>query len=180
MASDYGLNFGFRRSDESVRTSEGRFKTPTTGAALLIGTAVQIDPATPGYLKVCAAAAPIVPGVAGVLVQEESHWGSIYGQEVSLYDSFNLGVAKLNQLSVITTGAGTKVWFRNGVGSTRADGRVIPAVTIWDTATNTPAVGDSLGWDGTKWAKTATAAAQWMTITYLNTTSGLVEAVFTK
>src|SRR6187551_616330 len=28
MASDYRLNFGFRRSDESMATREGRFKTP--------------------------------------------------------------------------------------------------------------------------------------------------------
>jgi hypothetical protein len=180
MASDYGLNFGFRRSDESVRTSEGRFKTPATGALLLIGTAVQIDPATPGYLKVCAAASPLVPGYAGILVQEEVHWGSIYTQDVHLFDSYNLGTAKLNTLSVVSTGAGTKVWFRNTVGSTRADGRVVPTVTIWDTVTNAPAVGDSLGWDGVKWAKTASAAAQWMTITAISVATGYVEGVFTK
>jgi hypothetical protein len=180
MASDYGLNFGFRRSDESVRVSEGRFKTPVTGSALLIGTAVQIDPATPGYLKACAAATPLVPGFAGILVQEEVHWGSIYGQDPSLYDSYNLGVAKLNTLSVVSTGAGTKVWFRNTTGSTRADGRVVPTVAIWDATTNTPVVGDALGWTGTLWQKTATAAAQWMTITYLNATSGLVEGVLIK
>ncbi len=109
MASEYGLNFGFRRSDESVRVSEGRFKTPATGAALLIGTAVQIDPANEGYLKPCAANAALVPGVAGILVQEEAHFGSIYGQDVSLYDSFNLGTAKLNQLSVVSTGRRMKV-----------------------------------------------------------------------
>ena len=37
MASDYGLHFGFRRSDETLRVSEGRFRTPVTGTALLIG-----------------------------------------------------------------------------------------------------------------------------------------------
>lgn len=180
MASDYGLNFGFRRSDETVRVSEGRFKTPVAGAALLLGTAVQIDPAAPGFLKACAAAAPLVPGYAGILLQEELMFGSIYGQDVNLLDSFSYGVAKKNTLSVVTTGAGTKVWFQNTAAQTRADGRSISAVTIWDTTTNAPVVGDALGWTGTLWAKTATAAAQWLTITAINTTTGYVEGVFLK
>jgi hypothetical protein len=178
MASDYGLNFGFRRSDESVRVSEGRFRTPATGSPLLIGTAVQIDPANAGFVKPCAASAPIVPGVAGILVQEEAHWGSIYGQDVSLYDSYNLGVAKLNCLSVITTGAGTKVWFRNTTGATRADGRVTPSVTIVNTAS--VSLGDSLGWNGTVWAKVTDLTTAWMTVTFINSSSGLVEGVLTK
>jgi len=178
MASDYGLNFGFRRSDESVRVSEGRFKTPATGSALLIGTAVQVDPSSTGYLKVCASAAPIVPGFAGILVQEEAHWGSIYAADVANHDSYNLGVAKLNQLSVITTGAGTKVWFKNTTGSTRADGRVVPTVTIW-TPTGV-AVGDSLGWNGTTWVKVTDLTTAWMTVTAVNTATAYVEGVLTK
>lgn len=176
MASDYGLNFGFRRSDESVRVSEGRFKTPASGAALLLGTAVQIDPATPGYLKACASAAPLVTGFSGLLVQEEIHLPSIYDPQY--LDSFSLGVAKKDRLSVVTSGAGTKVWFRNGGASTRADGRSVSAVTIWTTGTT--AVGDYLGWTGTAWAVTTTAAAQWMIVTNVNLTAGYVEAVLTK
>jgi hypothetical protein len=178
MASDYGLNFGFRRSDESYRSSEGRFKTPATGSALLIGTAVQIDPAAPGFVKACAASAPIVPGVAGLLVQEESHWGSIYGQPVSTYDSYNLGVAKLNQLSVISTGAGVKVWFKNTTGATRVDGRITPTVNIWTTTG--VALGDSLGWNGTTWAKVTDLTTAWMTVTAVNTAAGYVEGVLLK
>lgn len=178
MASDYGLNFGFRRSDESVRVSEGRFKTPATGAALLIGTAVQIDPAKPGYLIACAANAPIVPGVAGLLVQEEIMVGSIYGQDTSLYDSFNLGIAKPDRLSVVSTGAGTKVWFKNGTAQTRVDGRAISAVTICDLTG--AGLGDTLGWDGTKWVKTTTAAAAWMTVTAISIPNGYVEGVLLK
>lgn len=180
MASEYGLNFGFRRSDESVRVSEGRFRTPVTGNALLIGTAVKIDPANPGYLVTCAANDPLVPGVAGLLVQEENFYGSIYAQDQNLLDSFGFGVAKKGLLSVVTTGAGTKVWFKNTTGQTRADGRTVSAVTIWDATTGTPALGDSLGWNGTVWAKTATAAAQWMTITSINAANGYVEGVLTK
>jgi hypothetical protein len=73
-----------------------------------------------------------------------------------------------------------KCWFRNTVGSTRADGRVVPTVTIWDATTGAPLVGDYLGWTGTVWQKTAAAAAQWMTITAINTASGYVEGVFLK
>ena len=102
MASDYGLNFGFRRSDESMATREGRFKTPAAGDPLLIGTAVEIDPATPGYLKASAAAAAAVSGLRGILVQEESHLGSIFalgqgGAEFGGHDSLDLGVAKLER-----------------------------------------------------------------------------------
>lgn len=178
MASDYGLNFGFRRSDESVRVSEGRFKTPVAGSALLIGTAVQIDPATPGYLKTCAASAPIVPGVAGLLVQEEAHWGSIYGQAIDTYDSTNLGIAKKNQLSVINTGAGVKVWFKNTTGQTRADGRVTSSVTM--ATTTGVALGDSMGWDGTKWIKVTDLTTAWMTVTAINAAGGYFEGVLVK
>lgn len=178
MASDYGLNFGFRRSDESYRSSEGRFRTPATGAALLIGTAVQIDPNNAGMLMVCPANAPIVPGAAGLLVQEESHWGSIYGPDVALHDSFSLGVAKKNQLSVLSTGAGVKVWFKNSTAQNRVDGRSISAVTIVDLSGAN--LGDNLGWDGSKWVKTTTASAAWMTITSISTGSAYVEGVLLK
>jgi hypothetical protein len=178
MASDYGLNFGFRRSDESVRVSEGRFRTPITGSALLIGTAVQIDPANPGFLVACAANAPIVPGAAGILVQEEQMFGSVYSQPPALFDSFSLGVAKKNTLSVLSTGAGTKVWLKNSTAQTRADGRSISAVTICDLTG--AALGDTLGWDGAKWVKTTTASAAWMTVTSISTTTGYVEGVLLK
>ncbi len=178
MASDYGLNFGFRRSDESYRSSEGRFRTPATGAALLIGTAVQIDSANPGFMKVCAANAPIVPGVAGLLVQEDAHIASIYGQPVSTYDSFNLGLAKKNTLAIISTGAGVKVWFKNTAAQNRIDLRQTPAVTM-ATLTGV-ALGDTLGWDGSKWVKTTDANAAWMTVTDVRVSAGYVEGVLLK
>lgn len=178
MASDYGLNFGFRRSDESVRVSEGRFRTPATGNALLLGTAVQIDPANAGYLIPCAANAPIVPGVAGLLVQEEIMFGSIYGPDTSLLDSYSFGVAKKNTLSVVSTGAGTKVWFKNGAAQNRVDGRSISAVTICDTTGAN--LGDTMGWDGSKWVKTTTASAAWMTVTSVNTSTNYFEGVLLK
>jgi len=176
MASDYGPNFGFRRSDESVRVSEGRFRTPATGSPLLMGTAVGIDPAAPGFLRVLDADAPLVPGVNGILLQEEVHIRGVY--DLDLVDSFSLSVAKKNTLSVVTTGGGTKVWFKNGGAQTRIDGRVISAVTILVTAGL--GLGDSLGWNGTAWAKTANADAQWMTVTALDVAGGYCEAVLVR
>jgi hypothetical protein len=159
MASDYGLNFGFRRSDESMATREGRFKTPASGTALLLGTAVELDAATPGYLKQCAAAAPPQTGLRGLLVQEESHLiGSVFQAAPGLgHDSYDLGTAKKDQLSVMWAGVGTKA-----------------AVTLLDLTG--VAVGNKLGWDGAKWIKDATNG--WMTVTLI---SGLTycEAVVT-
>ena len=175
MASDYGLNFGFRRSDESMRTSEGRFKTPV-GSALKLGTAVEIDPASPGYLKQSATNATPVPGKSGLLLQEENHIRGTY--DVMGYDSYDNGIAKADTLSVITFGAGVKVWYKNTAGSTRADGRVISAVTMFTAAGL--AVGERLGWDGTKWVESdGSTIPHWFVITSVDVAGGYVEAVLT-
>lgn len=177
MASDYGLNFGFRVSDETRRSSNGRVRTPV-GSALLLGTAVEVDPAAPGYLRVAGNAAKPRTGTCGLLVQEEIWDRPLYGQQV--LDSFSLGVALPNRLSVITNGPGTKVWFKNTPGQTRADGRVIAATTMFATAS--VAVGRGLAWDGTKWVDVAdpTAATSFMEVSYYNASAGLVEAYLTK
>lgn len=167
MASDYGLNFGFRRSDESMATREGRFKTPTTGDRLKQGVAVEIDPANPGYLKVSAAGAVPVTGLRGLLVQEESHLGSVFEPAPYLgHDSIDLGTCKKDQLSVMWAGVGTKVWFKNTAAYARGD-RSKAAVQMVDLTG--VAVGDSLGWDGTKWVEAATAGAAWLTVTLVST-----------
>lgn len=170
MASDYGLNFGFRRSDESMAIREGRFKTPV-GSALRIGTAVEIDPATPGYLKQSAAATTPLPGVHGLLVQEDSHLRSIY--DAPDWDSFDLGIAKANALSTIWAGAGTKVWYRNTAGATRIDGRVISSVAI--VVMTAVVVGDALTWNGTAWTRSADGSNAWLRVTA--TSTDYVEAV---
>lgn len=178
MASDYGRNFGFRRSDESVAVREGRFKTPAGGSALLLGTVVSIDTASPGYLKQAVASAPIVPGFTGILVQEEIWDRSIY--EAQRVDSFSLGIAKPNRLAAIWTGAGTKFWLHNTGSQTRADGRSISAVTMF-TATSV-AVGRGLAWDGTYWVDVAspTATTAIATVTYYDSTNGRLEAVLNR
>lgn len=177
MASDYGLNFGFRVSDETYRRSNGRVKTPASGAALLLGTAVEVDPANAGYLRVGAAAVKPRTYTCGLLIQEEIWDRTVY--ESSIVDSFILGIAKQNRLSVITNGAGTKVWFLNTASQTRADGRVIPAVTMFNPAS--VAVGRGLAWDGTQWIDIAdpTAATSFMEVTSYEPTFGRLEAVLT-
>ena len=175
--SDYGLNFGFLRSDESSRSAaEGRFKTPV-GSSLALGTMVEIDPANPGRLKAATAGTVPVTGYSGLLLQELEFDRSIYESGPDAMDSSMKGIAKANRLAVITSGAGTKVWFKNTPGSTRADGRVISARTLVADL-GSLAVGDTLGWNGTQWAKGATN--DFMKVTALNTSALRVEAVLIK
>lgn len=155
MASDYGRNFGFRRSDETMAIREGRQKVPAVGT-FRQGECVVIDPANPGFLKRGAAGEPAVAGYSGMLVQEEIWDRSVYGRQV--LDSFALDEVLNNRLATIWSGAGTKVWFRNTVGQTRADGRVIAAAGLLASPA-TIAAGDLLGWDGTRWAEVARDAA---------------------
>jgi hypothetical protein len=177
MASDYGPNFGFRVSDETRRSSMGRVKTPATGATLLQGTAVAIDQNTAGFLRVATANEHPRTGTCGLLVQEESWNRTVY--ESSYVDTFSLSLTKPNTLSVITNGAGTKVWFRNTTGTTRADGRIIPTVTMFNPASLV--VGCGLAWDGTQWVYVAApdAATSFMEVVFFDSARAYVEAVLT-
>lgn len=176
MASDYGRNFGFRRSDESMRVSEGRFRTPAADPVLLMGTAVEIDPTDTDneHLRVAAADAAPRTGICGLLLQEENHIFSIYDSQI--VDSYDQGRAKKDTLSVITNGPGTKVWFKNTGSESRLDGRSIAAVTMVDLTGVT--VGDELGWDGTKWVKVdgTTITNAFMEVTKVDTAAGFCEA----
>jgi len=171
MASDYGLNFGFRRSDESVVTREGRLKVPTTGTFRL-GSLVTFDPASPGYLKAAASGEVGAGGTVGVLVQEEIWDRSVYSPEN--IDSFYYGVARNNRLAVIVSGPGGKIWLKNTTSQTRADGRVIAAVTMVDL-TNV-AIKDYLTWDGAKFVKGTGISDSMLRVTLTNGTD-YVEAV---
>ena len=176
MASDYGLNFGFRRSDEALSVREGRFKTPAGGNALLQGSAIEINPAIAGEYKQCATDAPPKPGLRGLLVQEDDHLGSVFNAVPLLgKSSSDRGKAKTGTRSVMWHGSGVKVWLKNTAAKT-VGGRTTPAVTVVDLTG--VAVGDVLGWDGSKWAKPASAANGWMTVTHLSGTN-YCEAVLT-
>lgn len=175
MASNYGLNFGFLRSSEEVRVAEGRHKVPAA-ASWVLGTAVEIDPAVPGYLKQSAANAVPVTGYAGLLLQELDMFRGIYESDVNLMDSFQYGLAKPANLAIVTNGAGTKVWYKNTAAQTRADGRVIAARTMF--LTTNMAVGAEIGWNGTAWAEAATG--KYMKVTAYNATALYFEAVLLK
>jgi hypothetical protein len=178
MASDYGRNFGFRRSDEVVRVSEGRVKTPKTGPLLLIGTAVEIDPDNAGFLRVAPPNARPRTGTCGLLVQEEVWDRTIY--QSATIDSFSLGYALKNRLSVVTNGPGTKVWFQNTPGQVRADGRDIPAVSMFIATGVT--VGGGLSWNGTQFVAIADplAPTSFGEVTHFDAAKGYVELVLQK
>lgn len=154
MASDYGRNFGFRRSDETMAIREGRQKVPAAGV-FKQGECVVIDPANPGFLKRGVAGQVAIAGFSGMLVQEEIWDRSVYGRQT--LDSFALDEVLNNRLATIWSGAGTKVWFRNTVAQARVDGRQITAGGLLISPA-TIAAGDFLGWDGTGWAEVAAAA----------------------
>lgn len=175
MASTYGDNFGFRRSSENFGIHEGNYKTPAGGSFLRQGSAVMRDVATDEYMKVATAnAVPTAGGSHGLLVQEEDHIPTIYDLPGRTTD--NYGLAKKNTRSVMWSGAGTKVWFKNTPQKTSFDGTVIDAVTMW-TPTSV-VVGAYLKWNGTVWvldhATTPTSAA-WMKVTSVTDTK--VEAI---
>jgi hypothetical protein len=174
MASDYGLNFGFRRSDESMAVREGRQRVPAAGT-FKQGDYVALDPANPGFLK--RADANVVPqtGLTGLLVQEEAWDRSIYGRQV--LDSSALDEVLNSRQAIIWSGAGTKVWLRNTTTQTRADGRQIDGVTKVDVAGL--AIGDGLTWDGTKYVKAGVGIEPLARVTLTNGVD-YVEAVLTR
>lgn len=164
MASDYGLNFGFRRSDESMAVREGRQRVPAAGT-FKQGDYVSFDPANPGFLKKAAGGQTPETGYTGLLVQEEAWDRSIYGRQV--LDSFGLDEVLNSRQAIIWSGPGTKVWFRNTPAVTRVDGRSVAAVTKVDF-TGGLAVGDGLVWDGAKYAKAGAGVEPAMRITLTN------------
>lgn len=179
MASNYGLNFGFRRSDESMAIREGRLRTPAAGT-FRQGSLVAFDSAAPGFLKAATSGQVGSGGTVGLLIQEESHFNSIYGNDNVGFDTFSsrFGVAKPNTLSVIWAGAGTKVWFRNTGAQTRADGRSVAAVTMV-TLTGV-AIGDYLTWNGTTYTKGTGETDSMLRVTAVDIPGGYVEAVLVR
>lgn len=178
MASDYGLNFGFRRSDETMRSgNEGRLKVPAAGT-FHQGDVVTFDPANPGFIRMAPADSPIEPGFTGLLIQEEGWDTSIY--QAAPGDSFGRGMAKNGRLASIWTGAGLKVWLKNTAGQNRADGRIIAARDVVDPAAMAGlAIGDLLRWDSTRFAAGGTDANAFARVTLTNGVD-YVEAVLLK
>lgn len=173
--ADYGVNFGFRRADETMMVREGRLKVPATGT-FHQGDLVVDDGATnPGFLKLGGAAELAVPGMTGLLVQEEGWDFSIYG-ESGIVDSYSKSLVRNNRLAQVVSGAGVKFWLRNNAAIANPD-RTIAARTVLDVATVT--VGSYLGWDGTKWVHSATASQEHAVVKVVSGTgaSAYAEAV---
>lgn len=164
--SDYGKNFGFRRSEPSYR--EGRLGVPDTGD-FRQGDLVTLDPDEPGKLKHAEAGDPVVGGYTGLLIQEEGWDVSTFG--VPVVDSNNKGVVLNGKQAVIMTGAGLKIWLRN-TDEVSYHGRTFPAVERFDDTG--VALGGELEWDGEKYVAGGTGAAV-LRVTAIG--DGYIEAV---
>lgn len=172
----YSRNFGFRDFTNIVR--DGRNKTPATGDPLVLGTAVVVDPANPGQVKVPAAdASP--SALSGILVYEHIQYK---GVDASLTEAVDMDTAPKGAYVQVVHGPGVKVWFKNTTTKTLADGREIAGRTMVAGAGATPtlAVGDMLtpATDGT-WKETADPADAWMVVESIDIDRGLVEARLT-
>lgn len=151
-----GDSFGFRRSEESLWTgAEGGFKVPASGT-FLQGDLVEIDPASPGYLKKSAANAPLIPGFRGLLVQTDQLFVSAGLTRPEIYNTRDLSAVVNDAYAVIATGAGLKVWVKNLLAVTGAGRRNYAAETRCDVTGIV--LGDLVAWDGSKYVETATAA----------------------
>lgn len=178
MASDYGLNFGFRRSDESMRSgTEGRLKVPAAGT-FYQGDLVTFDPANPGFIRKAPAGTAIDPGFTGLLIQEEGWDAPIY--EAGPGDSFTRGRVRNGRLCAIWTGAGLKVWLKNTTAQNRADGRAIAQRTVLAATALTAVIGDLLAWDGTAYTAAAVGGADAVARVTLTNGVDYVEAVLQK
>ena len=172
-----------------MATREGRFKTPTTGSRLLIGTAIEIDFANPGYLKQGGAGARPVPGVSGILIYEDQFlvngpMGSI--NSPLRVDSSQLAFAQLGRYAVLTTGAGCKFWFKNVASRTTPDGFPFPAISpVAGLGSGGVALGDYLGWNGSQWATVGAAGSAapdtaFFQVVTLNDSAASLEATLLK
>ena len=142
MASNYGLHFGFRRSDETMAIREGRQKVPAAGT-FLQGQPVTFDEANPGFVRATAPGEPAVTGWTGMLIQEEAWDRSIY--QSTILETSDLSTVINGRLCTIWSGNGTKVWMKNTEAVTRADGRVVPAGGVADFDAAPVEVGSYLG-----------------------------------
>lgn len=147
--TNYGLNFGFRRSGGDSATREGKYRVPADVTTLRQGQVVVIDTAKPGFVKLAPADTALKEGWSGLLIQEEGWNESIF--ERPQHDTHDMGFIRPGMRCTIWTGAGLLIWVQNTAEITRP-GRVIPARTMVAAGL---AVGDAVVWDGTKFAKAA-------------------------
>lgn len=153
----FGRSFGLRKSDEDLQSgAEGGFRVPLTGT-FLQGDLVEIDAASPGYLKKSADGAPLVPGVRGLVLQYDQLFKTPGVTGPRVYTDRSLSQVINGELAVILTGAGIKAWVRNLAAVTASAGHLGWAAETRCTATGI-ALADMVKWDGDKYVKTSTAA----------------------
>lgn len=176
MASSYGRNAGFRRSDDGGVVHEGLYKTPT-GTRLRQLSPVSRDDSTTEYLKVHPNATAPVSGHDGLLVQEEDMIPTIYDNLPGRVTS-DFGLAYADRRSGMWSGKGLKVWFKNTASQTSHDGTVVAAVTMVNLTG--VAKGDYLKVTGGIFVKATNAAdSAWMQVSAVNTAAATVEAILT-
>jgi len=173
----YGKQFGWRVSDETKRSANGRVKSPTSGNAIIMGQAVELDPTSAGYLKLAPSGAKPLTGYCGLFLQDEQMFPDIWSSYWQ--DSYSIALGKFNKLSVIANGPGAHVWYKNITGSTRSDGRVIPSFTMFDSTSLD--IGHGFGWDGSKFVNVTdpTDDASFGTVVYLDAGNEYVEVMLT-
>lgn len=180
MASDYGLNFGFLRSGESMSVREGRMSVPAAGT-FIQGDLVMIDAANAGYMKKAPSNTGAKTGVVGLLVQEDPNlYDSIYNRigPGILHDSYDLSRVVNSRMAIIWSGSGVKFWIRNTAATTRPDGSPVAAVTKFDFTTVAVNLGDEVGWDGSKFVAVSGAVTVSVgTVTFKSTDGTYAEIV---
>lgn len=145
--TNYGLNFGFRRSGGDSATREGKYKVPADLLDLRQGEVVEIDTTKPGFIKRAASNVALREGWSGLVIQEEGWLESYFAAPQRT--THDMGFVRPGLRCAIWTGKGLLIWLKNTPAVTRA-GRAIPARTVVATGL---VVGDNVVWDGTKFAK---------------------------
>lgn len=183
----YHRDFGMRSFENIVRVA--RFRAPRTGAPIIIGAPVQIDPDNPGFLKrVAEAEAPSAD--CGIAIYEHIQNKS---DNLTTYLDAPYDRVPLGQYCQMVHGGGAKFWFRNSEDKVLYDGRSQEGHTMVTTgAVDTAAdlstfkPGDGLVPDGNGfWRRTDgsntadVGGAAWLVIEQVNPAAGLVEARLT-
>lgn len=172
--SDYGLNFGFRRSGDDSAVREGRYRVPVGETVYHQGDLVTIDTSEEDLLTLAAAGARMEPGVTGLLIQEHELF-SIHEVELGRHDDSSYrGVARQGYLATIWASEGEKIWLRNTPTETRPDGRVVPGRTVFNSAGVSK--GSTLEWSGTAWRAT-TSGLPVLRVVEINDAGTYLEAV---
>lgn len=183
----YGRNFEFRVPPQS-EDRMGRYSTPATGTALVIGAPVTADH-TAGFdglglqiVKLAAQASAPVIGECGIAVYEYGP-AAFAGQDPWLTTYSDLGTVPLGKALQVVRGRQAKVVLTNTPARTFLNSRTYAARTMVNGlgATATVVEGDYLvpgaGDDvNGYWQSQASATGAWMVITKVDATRGEVEA----